>query len=174
VGLLPRGSVVLVLSLLSCTGAFLLLPVSNDRDIIIAQEARSSSPAPAASAWGAKEGELCVGCHAALNPALTQEWRISTHGQKGVNCFGCHRAEPSDVDAFNHNGAVIAVLVSPKDCGRCHQQQVDEQKGSHHAKAGQILASIDNFLGGGGGRTVGGGGGVFSVSWLDHQGAAGR
>jgi hydroxylamine dehydrogenase len=107
-----------------------------------AQEAQGTQ-----AAWGAKEGELCIGCHTTLNPGLAQEWRISTHGQKGVNCYDCHRAEQGDVDAFNHNGALISVIVSPKDCGRCHQKQVDEQKGSHHAKAGQILASIDNFLG---------------------------
>jgi len=43
--------------------------------------------------------------------------------------------------------AAIAVIVSPKDCGGCHQNEVDQQKGSHHAKAGEILASLDNFLG---------------------------
>ncbi len=39
------------------------------------------------------------------------------HGQKGVNCFDCHRAEKRDPDAFDHNGNLIAVIVSPKDCG---------------------------------------------------------
>ena len=39
------------------------------------------------------------------------------------------------------------MIVSPKDCGGCHQKEVDQQKGSHHAKAGEILASLDNFLG---------------------------
>jgi hydroxylamine dehydrogenase len=96
---------------------------------------------------GAKEGAVCIGCHSRMNNALVYEWRASRMGQKGVNCFDCHRAEKGDPDAFEHNGFLISVIVSPKDCGRCHQKQVDEQKGSHHAKGGQILASLDDYLG---------------------------
>ena len=140
-----RAWAIFTLSLLSSAPTFILLYISDHTGVIRAQEARPSSAAAAQAAWDAKEGELCLGCHSGLNPALTQEWRISVHGQKGVNCFDCHRAEPSDIDAFNHNGAVISVIVSPKDCGRCHQQQVDEQKGSHHAKAGQFTRRLIIF-----------------------------
>lgn len=101
----------------------------------------------ARSTWGAEEGKDCIQCHTTQNVALVEEWRLGVHGQKGVNCFDCHRAEKGDPDAFEHEGELIAVIVSPKDCARCHQKEVDEQKGSHHAKAGQILASLDNFLG---------------------------
>jgi hydroxylamine dehydrogenase len=109
--------------------------------------ADAQAAAPAQASWGAKEGEACLQCHAAQNAGLVEEWRLGAHGQKGVNCFDCHRAEKGDPDAFEHNGALIAVIVSPKDCARCHRKEVDEQRGSHHAKAGQILASLDNFLG---------------------------
>ena len=74
-------------------------------------------------AWGAKEGEACVACHAQQNVALVEEWRLGRHGQVGVNCHDCHRAERGDPDAFEHYGYTIAVLVTPKDCGRCHQKQ---------------------------------------------------
>ncbi|MFQ5848170.1 MAG: multiheme c-type cytochrome [Candidatus Methylomirabilales bacterium] len=97
--------------------------------------------------WGAKEGEACIACHSDQTPALAEEWRIGRHGQAGVNCYDCHRADKKDPDAFTHFDRTIAILVSPKDCAQCHQKEVDEQKGSHHAKAGQILASLDNFLG---------------------------
>jgi hypothetical protein len=110
--------------------------------------ALAQSPAePARSAGGATQGEACIQCHSVQNPALTEEWRLSAHGQRGVNCYDCHRAERGEPDAFEHNGSLIAVIVSPKDCATCHQKEVNEQKGSHHAKAGQILASLDNFLG---------------------------
>jgi hypothetical protein len=112
-----------------------------------AQAVQALAPPATRAAWGAKEGEACIGCHGPMNPALTEEWRAGAHGQKGVNCFDCDRAEPGEADAFEHNGALITVIISPKDCARCHQKEVDEQKGSHHAKAGQILASLDNFLG---------------------------
>ena len=106
-----------------------------------------ASGQPAARTWGSTEGQVCIRCHTAQNAGLVEEWRLGAHGQRGVNCFDCHRAEKGEPDAFEHNGATIAVIVSPKDCARCHQKEVDEQKGSHHAKAGQILASLDNFLG---------------------------
>ena len=115
-----------------------LLPVPQDASA----QGRPALPAFA----GAKEGAVCIGCHSRMNNAMVYEWRASRMGQKGVNCFDCHRAEKGDPDAFEHNGFLISVIVSPKDCGRCHQKQVDEQKGSHHAKGGQILASIDNYL----------------------------
>jgi hypothetical protein len=94
-----------------------------------------------------KQNQACLQCHSGMNPGLVEEWRASAHAQHNVGCFDCHRAEKTDADAFEHNGATIAVIVSPKDCGACHQKEVDEQKGSHHAKAGDILASLDNFLG---------------------------
>jgi len=94
-----------------------------------------------------KQNQTCLQCHSAMNPGLVGEWRASAHAQNNVGCYDCHRAEKSDVDAFDHNGATISVIVSPKDCGRCHQKEVDGQKSSHHAKAGEILASLDNFLG---------------------------
>ena len=95
----------------------------------------------------AKQNETCLGCHRSITPALAEEWQASGHAQSGIGCYDCHRAEKARADAFEHNGATIAVIVSPKDCGRCHQTEVDQQKGSHHAKAGEILASLDNFLG---------------------------
>jgi hypothetical protein len=125
-----------------CSAAFLATVL-----LLVPQEA-SAQGRPALPAFaGAKEGAVCIGCHSRLNNAMVNEWRVSRMGQKGVNCFDCHRAEKGDPDAVEHNGFLISVIVSPKDCGRCHQKQVDEQKGSHHAKGGQILASIDNYLG---------------------------
>ena len=114
-------------------------------DPAYAQKAAKATPARAVS--GSPEGAKCLGCHKAMNPGLADEWHDSAHGKKGVNCYDCHKAKAGDPGAFEHNGAVIHVIVSPKDCGACHQKEVDQQKGSHHAKAGEILASLDNFLG---------------------------
>ena len=67
----------------------------------LAQSSQALAP-PAPRTWGAKEGEACIGCHGPMNPALTEEWRAGAHGQKGVNCFDCHRAQAGDADAFEH------------------------------------------------------------------------
>ncbi len=80
-----------------------------------------------------KEGTVCIGCHEALSPSFVQEWRISKHALKEVDCYTCHKAEKSDPDAMEHNGFIIAVLVTPKDCGRCHDTEVNEMTTSHHA-----------------------------------------
>jgi hypothetical protein len=45
-----------------------------------------------------------------------------------------------------HYGATIATVVTPLDCARCHPREFQEFEGSHHAKGGNILASLDNFL----------------------------
>jgi hypothetical protein len=94
-----------------------------------------------------KEGRECIGCHEAQSPAFVKEWRISAHAARGVDCYSCHKAEKTDPDAIDHNGFTVSILVTPKDCSRCHPQQVKEMTSSHHAKAGNILDSLDNYLG---------------------------
>ncbi len=88
----------------------------------------------------------CVDCHGKLSPGIIDHWRDSTHAQKGVGCVECHQAAKEDVDGFTHYGAHIATVVTPNDCARCHKKEAEEFANSHHAKAGNILASLDNFL----------------------------
>ncbi len=90
--------------------------------------------------------EQCVSCHAQSSPGIVQQWKGSTHGEKGVGCVACHQADPRDPDSFTHYGEVIATIVTPLDCSRCHTTEFDEFEQSHHAKAGNILASLDNRL----------------------------
>jgi hydroxylamine dehydrogenase len=103
--------------------------------------------ASAAEVKMSKEGKVCVGCHRAQSPAFVKEWEISAHAEKGVDCYTCHKADKSDPDAMEHNGFTIAILVTPKDCSQCHEKEVGEMTKSHHAKAGDILNSLDNYLG---------------------------
>ncbi|MEZ6123542.1 MAG: multiheme c-type cytochrome [Planctomycetaceae bacterium] len=90
--------------------------------------------------------KACVECHMKTSPGIIDHWKGSTHANKGVGCVECHQAAHEDVDAFDHYGATIATIVTPKDCGRCHKTETAEFMASHHAKAGNILASLDNFL----------------------------
>lgn len=92
--------------------------------------------------------EKCVLCHAKSTPGLVAQWQASKHAANGVTCSACHNADKGDPDAIEHYlGTTIAVIVSPKDCGQCHEEEYRQQKGSHHARAGQILGSLDNLLG---------------------------
>lgn len=88
----------------------------------------------------------CVECHAKSTPGIIDHWEGSTHATKGVGCVECHRAEATDADAFVHYGETIATVVTPRDCSRCHKVEAEEFANSHHAKGGNILASLDNFL----------------------------
>lgn len=73
-----------------------------------------------------KESYACLACHAKENPALYQQWGQSKHHRANVGCYECHRADPKDPDAFQHDDFWIATIVSPKDCGRCHPREVKE------------------------------------------------
>ena len=106
-----------------------------------------SPSSEAAPAEISKEGQVCIGCHKAQSPSFVKEWELSKHAAKGVDCYSCHKAEKADPDAMAHNGFTIAILVTPKDCGRCHANEEKEMTTSHHAKAGDILNSLDNYLG---------------------------
>lgn len=88
----------------------------------------------------------CVDCHTQTTPGLVDHWVGSTHAIKGVGCVECHQAERGDADGFLHYGEMIATVVTPRDCGRCHQKEAEEFQRSHHAKGGHILHSLDNFL----------------------------
>jgi hypothetical protein len=91
-------------------------------------------------------GDACVDCHRKQSPALVMEWERSRHAQMDVACVDCHEAKEGEPDAWKHEGAWISTLVTPKDCAHCHDQEYKEFSVSHHARAGEILASLDNVL----------------------------
>ena len=131
--------VIIVLSLLFLAS---LLFVQRMEVVRRAEEAgltRHVAAVPAAS-------KSCVDCHRQGTPGIVEHWRGSPHARSGVACIDCHQADAKDADAFQHYGSTIAVVVTPRDCGRCHQEVDREFEKSHHAKAGNILASLDNFL----------------------------
>ncbi len=88
----------------------------------------------------------CVDCHRRDAPALVMEWEHSRHAQFGVGCVDCHRASQGEVDAWLHEGVYVSALVTPLDCAQCHVREHEEFSRSHHARAGEILASLDNVL----------------------------
>ncbi len=101
----------------------------------------------AAKVTVSKEAQACIGCHKTQSPSFVRDWETSRHAQKGVDCYTCHKAEKTNPGAMEHNGFTIAVLVTPNDCSKCHPKEVQEMTTSHHAKAGDILGSLDNYLG---------------------------
>ena len=83
---------------------------------------------------------------ASTSPGIIDHWKGSTHAAKGVGCVECHQAEKEDVDAFNHYGAHDRHGRHAARLRPLPSRKRDEFAHSHHAKAGNILASLDNFL----------------------------
>jgi hypothetical protein len=128
VGPAARAAAVLLGVLSALALAFFAVPVS------------AAKVALAPDHWGHPAGAACVSCHEKASPGLTRQWHDSAHGDAGVNCMDCHQAEAAEADAIEHEGQVIATIVSPKDCGRCHAREHSEQAGSVHAEAYAIIA----------------------------------
>lgn len=102
--------------------------------------------------WNHPAGEECVSCHSKASAGLAAQWKASAHAQAGVNCMDCHQAEIGEPDAISHEGQVIATVVSPKDCGRCHETEAEQQRGSVHTEAVALIAErmpamVDNVAG---------------------------
>lgn len=93
-----------------------------------------------------EESRACIECHKTSSTALYQMWGESKHYRGNVGCYECHVAEKGDPDAYDHFGQTISIIVSPKDCARCHPKEVGEFARSRHAKAARILGSLDNVL----------------------------
>ncbi|NCP96099.1 MAG: hydroxylamine oxidoreductase, partial [Deltaproteobacteria bacterium] len=92
------------------------------------------------------ESQKCVECHQESTPVLDQQWGESRHHRGNVGCYECHGVNTDATNALDHNGFKIHVIVTPKDCSRCHERPYAEMENSHHAKAGEILGSLDNVL----------------------------
>jgi hypothetical protein len=88
----------------------------------------------------------CMTCHKEKSPGLYKQWYTSAHGIHKVVCLDCHGAKQGEPDAYMHEGALIATLVTPKDCGKCHKKETEEVSNSYHATAGLILESNDAYL----------------------------
>ncbi len=93
-----------------------------------------------------KESATCASCHKNEHPGIYQQWGRSKHFGANVGCYECHKADKNDPDAIRHKDFFISVIVSPKDCGTCHNSEAQQFGKSHHAKAAEIIGSLDNTL----------------------------
>ena len=146
----PSVRLSLALTALASGAVATLAPASEPGASAAPVEAQPVHAPAATQAIGLRElsdaSKECIECHKKQSMALYQQWGESKHYRGNVGCFECHAADPDDADAFRHYDRTISVIVSPKDCARCHAAEVEEFLGSHHSKAGRILGSLDNVL----------------------------
>jgi len=77
----------------------------------------------------------CVGCHTSVGATkgILNDWSKSKHAAKNVTCDECHGAEEGDKDALIHNSFLITKTPSPRDCGKCHPNQVSQFNAGKHS-----------------------------------------
>ena len=96
----------------------------------------------AAASWVAGARPLtaqdspCVECHAAETPGQVADWRLSRHGQMGLDCSVCHgtHTSASDVNALRS--------VTPETCRTCHADRVEQFSKGKHAIAWAALKAM--------------------------------
>ena len=92
------------------------------------------------------ESAGCNECHKQQTPAIVAQWGDSNHFRANVGCYECHGAKAGAPGAWEHNGSIIHTIVTPADCATCHEHEAQQFQASRHAKAAEILGSLDNVL----------------------------
>jgi hydroxylamine dehydrogenase len=107
--------------------------------------------------------EECLDCHRAITPGIVEDWLVSAHActtpvesmnkaqlerkvsspsvpgdlsEVAVGCYECHGLNPKNhQDSFDHFDVKINVVVSPRDCAVCHQEEKNQYSESKKANA---------------------------------------
>lgn len=79
---------------------------------------------------GAAAAQDCKDCHGKVTPNVVSDWKLSKHGQSGVDCSVCHGDQHKKAD-----DAALAKMPTPDTCGQCHAERAKQYKASKHALA---------------------------------------
>jgi len=109
-----------------------------------------------------EEAKACIECHKKEHPGIFSDWAMSRHASANITCYDCHKAESFDSDVSldhykqyersDHEYGTkryrvpVASVVSPKDCSRCHPDEVSQYQKSKHANTIEIMWKIDPWL----------------------------
>ncbi len=109
-----------------------------------------------------KQAQACIECHKTESPGIFTDWAMSRHASANITCLDCHQAKDTDPDVSKKHfkqyersdnkwgtaeyRATIAAVVTPKDCSRCHPDEVKQYSGSKHANTVEIMWKIDPWL----------------------------
>ncbi|NTV27171.1 MAG: hypothetical protein HGA93_00570, partial [Methanothrix sp.] len=96
--------------------------------------------------------DTCKQCHASESQALGDSIHTKMLNEGNKNspvCSDCHNAHNQPPVKKTAQGAPAPEEHAniARICARCHNTEFQQMDGSHHAKAGDILASLDNLLG---------------------------
>ncbi len=104
----------------------------------------------------------CIECHKVKTPGIFADWAASRHASSNISCLDCHMAEEHDPDVskahyqYYEKGDMpfakreyktpVTAVVTPKDCSRCHPDEVTQYSRSKHAHTLEIIWKIDKWL----------------------------
>ncbi|MCD6384387.1 hydroxylamine oxidoreductase [Candidatus Sumerlaeota bacterium] len=100
-------------------------------------------------------GVSCIECHKKETPGLFTDWTLSAHAKANITCYDCHHAESTDKDISQKHFTVyregeekvpVSGVVTPKDCSRCHPDEVKEYSRSKHSHTLEIIWKLDPWL----------------------------
>jgi hydroxylamine dehydrogenase len=74
----------------------------------------------------------CGECHSRETPAITQEYAMSRHAARGVNCLDCHGPVQGQ-EQYEHRGFTLSKHLTAANCVRCHAAQYRQFLRSRHA-----------------------------------------
>jgi hypothetical protein len=98
--------------------------------------------------WGTVSAtQECIDCHEKYTPGIVADHLNSKMTAAGIGCLDCHEGVPGDPSIREHNGFEITPLVSPKKCGECHPDELQQFKDSMHDEAGFFSLSAYGTLG---------------------------
>jgi len=108
------------------------------------------------------EAVACIECHRTEHPGMFSDWAQSRHAAAGITCLDCHQADPRDADVSQDHfkqyergdnpygksefKVPVSAVVTPKDCSRCHPDEVKQYSRSKHANTIEIMWKIDPWL----------------------------
>jgi hydroxylamine dehydrogenase len=92
----------------------------------------------------------CLACHQDHSPSIVLDWKNSMHGRANITCGDCHRADKTEIDAFQCSGLkgstmYISAIPSPKDCSRCHPVEARQFDASDHAGSYQSVEKLKSM-----------------------------
>ena len=104
----------------------------------------------------------CIECHKEEHPGIFADWAESRHASANITCYDCHIAEETDQDVSQTHyqqyergdteygkaeyRVPVAGVVTPKDCSRCHPDEVTQYARSKHANTVEIMWRVDPWL----------------------------
>ncbi len=108
------------------------------------------------------QARACIECHKTESPGLFADWAASRHAAANITCIDCHQAEEHEKDVSKTHykqyersdtqwgvgeyKTPVAAAVTPKDCSRCHPDEVKQYSVSKHANTNIIVWKIDPWM----------------------------